>query len=246
MSEILPGCANFTFTNSNGFVFLCTSLYLVNSSDYFEFETNEPASGYVRSRGCDPVECLAKVLQSKIYTRFSANSIGILVLFKVECKAEGLTQGQHLVIMMMDTDLEENSQASSILRVYYDPPTSSPSKVRLFFKKIHALIYLVYLVIPRLSPLIHFSQSDWFALFGSFCVLLIGTMWDGPAHWWSLDLSGCSQGDALAPPKKGMEEMADRGLLRWWNLQDSSKVHLSRLRLMNIPSYPVINMHTFT
>ena len=46
-------------------------------------------------------------MQSEICARFFANSIGILVLFKVECKAEGLTQGQHLAIMMMDTGLEE-------------------------------------------------------------------------------------------------------------------------------------------
>ena len=62
---------------------------------------------------------------------FFANSFGILDHFKVDCKAEELTQGQHLVIVMMDTDLEKDSQASSVLRVYYEPPTSSTSKVEL-------------------------------------------------------------------------------------------------------------------
>ena len=38
-----------------------------------------------------------------------ANSFGTLVLFKADCKAEELTQGQHLVIMMMDTSLERLS-----------------------------------------------------------------------------------------------------------------------------------------
>ena len=32
---------------------------------------------------------------------------------------------------MMDASLEEDSQTSSILRVYYEPPTSSTSEVRL-------------------------------------------------------------------------------------------------------------------
>ena len=66
---------------------------------------------------------------------FFANSFGTLVHFKVDCKAEELTQGQHLVIMMMDTSLEEDSQTSSILRVYYEPSTSSTPKVGLLFGK---------------------------------------------------------------------------------------------------------------
>ena len=52
---------------------------------------------------------------------------GTLHHFKVDCNAEELTEGQHLVIMMMDTSLEKDSQASSVLRVYYEPPTSSRS-----------------------------------------------------------------------------------------------------------------------
>ena len=51
------------------------------------------------------------------------NSFGTLDHFKVDCKAEELTQGQHLVITMMDTSLEKDSQSSSVLRVYYEPPT---------------------------------------------------------------------------------------------------------------------------
>ena len=60
-----------------------------------------------------------------------ANSFGSLDHFKVHCKAEELTQGQHLVIMLIDTSLEKDSQASSVLRVYYEPPTSSTSEVEL-------------------------------------------------------------------------------------------------------------------
>ena len=62
---------------------------------------------------------------------FSANSFGTLEHFKVDCKAKELTQGQHFVIMMMDTGLGKDSQASSVLRVHYEPPTSSTSEVRL-------------------------------------------------------------------------------------------------------------------
>ena len=45
MTKILRGCAKCTLTNPDGFVFLCTSLYLVNKSDHFGFETNEPDTG---------------------------------------------------------------------------------------------------------------------------------------------------------------------------------------------------------
>ena len=60
-----------------------------------------------------------------------ANSFGTLDHFKVDCKAEELTQGQHLVIMMIDTSFEKDSQASSVLRVYYEPLTLSTSEVEL-------------------------------------------------------------------------------------------------------------------
>ena len=63
---------------------------------------------------------------------FFANSFGTLDHFKVDCKAEELAQGQHLVISMMDTGLEKDFQTSSVLRVCYQPPTSSTSEVRLF------------------------------------------------------------------------------------------------------------------
>ena len=62
---------------------------------------------------------------------FFANNFGTLDHLKVDCKAEESTQGQHFVIMMMDTGLEKDSQASSVLRVYYEPPTSSTSEVEL-------------------------------------------------------------------------------------------------------------------
>ena len=46
-------------------------------------------------------------MQNEIYPRFFANGFGTLVLFKVDCKVEELTQGQHLVISMMDTSPEK-------------------------------------------------------------------------------------------------------------------------------------------
>ena len=62
---------------------------------------------------------------------FSTSSFGTLDHFKVDCGAEELTQRQHLVIMMMDTSLEKGSQPSSLLKVYYEPPTSFMSEVGL-------------------------------------------------------------------------------------------------------------------
>ena len=53
-----------------------------------------------------------------------------LDLFNVDCKAEELPQGQHLVILMMNTSLEEDSQTLSVLRVYYESLTSSISEAR--------------------------------------------------------------------------------------------------------------------
>ena len=50
--------------------------------------------------------------------------------FKVDCRAEELAQGLHLVILMKDTGLEKDSPASSV-PVYYEPLTSSTSEVRL-------------------------------------------------------------------------------------------------------------------
>ena len=60
-----------------------------------------------------------------------ANSFNTLDLFKVDCQTEELTQGQPLVILMMDISLEEDSQTSSVLRVYCEPLTSSTSEARL-------------------------------------------------------------------------------------------------------------------
>ena len=64
-------------------------------------------------------------------TLFFASSISALDHFRVDCGAEELPQGQHLVILVMDTSLKESSQASSVLRVYYEPPNSSMSEVGL-------------------------------------------------------------------------------------------------------------------
>ena len=52
---------------------------------------------------------------------FLAKSFDALDLFKVDCKAEELTQGLHLVILMMDISLEKDSQTSSVPRVCYEP-----------------------------------------------------------------------------------------------------------------------------
>ena len=49
---------------------------------------------------------------------FFANSFGTLVLFKVDCKAEELTQGQHLVIMLMDTKVCFKSFLTKIIKLY--------------------------------------------------------------------------------------------------------------------------------
>ena len=62
---------------------------------------------------------------------FFANSFSTSVHFKVDCKAGELTQGQHLVMMMMDISHEEDSQTSSILRIYHQLPTLSTSEVGL-------------------------------------------------------------------------------------------------------------------
>ena len=69
-------------------------------------------------------------MQSELYPRFFANSFGTLDHFKVDCTAEELAQGLHLVILMNDTGLEKDSPASSVPRVYYEPLTSSASEVR--------------------------------------------------------------------------------------------------------------------
>ena len=65
---------------------------------------------------------------------FFANSFGPLDHFKVDCEAKELTQGLHLVSLMKDTGLEKDSPASSVQRVYYEPPTSSTSEVGLLLQ----------------------------------------------------------------------------------------------------------------
>ena len=62
---------------------------------------------------------------------FFANSFDLLDHFKVDCKAEELAQGLHLVSLMKDTDLEKGSPASGVPRVYYEPSTTFTSEVRL-------------------------------------------------------------------------------------------------------------------
>ena len=70
---------------------------------------------WVRSRSYDPVESLAEVMRSEIYPHCFANSFGTLDHSKIDCGAEELTQGQHLVILMIDTRLRGIKCTGSIL-----------------------------------------------------------------------------------------------------------------------------------
>ena len=62
---------------------------------------------------------------------FFASSFGTLDHFKVDCKAEELAQGLHLVFLMKVTGLEKDFPASSVPRVFYEPLASSTSEVGL-------------------------------------------------------------------------------------------------------------------
>ena len=95
-----------TLTTPYGFVFLCSSLYLVNQSGLFRFKTNEPNPGLCTVGAKTQLNVWLRLCRVKSIL-ISANSFGTLDHFKVDCKAEELTQGQHLVIMMMDI-LEHN------------------------------------------------------------------------------------------------------------------------------------------
>ena len=77
-----------------------------------------------------------EAMQSKTYPRFFANSFGTLDHFRVDCRAEELARGLHLVILMKDTALEKDYPASSVPRVYYEPLTSSRSDVRLLSQRV--------------------------------------------------------------------------------------------------------------
>ena len=103
---------------------------LVNHSGLFGFKTNEPNQGMCAVGATTQLNVWPRLCRAKSTLVFT-NSFGTLDHFKVDCKAEELTQGQRLVIMMMDTSLEKHSQASSVPRVYYEPPTSSTSEVEL-------------------------------------------------------------------------------------------------------------------
>ena len=110
-----------------GFLFLCSSPDLVNQSDLLGFETNEPNPGMCAVGATTQLNVWLRLCRAKSTLVF-ANSFGTLHHFKVDCKAKELAKGQHLVIMMMGTSREKNSQASSVLRVYYELPTSSTSE----------------------------------------------------------------------------------------------------------------------
>ena len=58
-----------TLTTPYGFVFLCSSPYLVNQSGLLRIRNERTKPRYVCSRKYDPVECLAEVMQSEIYPR---------------------------------------------------------------------------------------------------------------------------------------------------------------------------------
>ena len=59
------------------------------------------------------------------------SSYSLLDLFKADREAEELVQGLHLVSLMKDTGLEQDSPASSVPRVCGEPPTSSTSEAGL-------------------------------------------------------------------------------------------------------------------
>ena len=105
----------------------CT--FLVNQSGPFGFETNEPNPG---------ICAVVAMTQLNVWPRLCRAKSTLVFCEQITTKStlrlhEELTQGQHLVIMMIDTSLEKDSQASSVLRVYYEPPTSSKSEVELLF-----------------------------------------------------------------------------------------------------------------
>ena len=64
---------------------------------------SEPYPGMCTIGSYGPVECQTEVMQSEIFTLVFANSFCALDHLKVDCRAEELAQGLHLVILMKDT-----------------------------------------------------------------------------------------------------------------------------------------------
>ena len=95
-----------TFTTPYGFVFLCSSPYLVNQSGLFGSGTNEPNPGMCAVEAMTQLNDCPRLCRGKSTLVF-CEQFRYLRSLQIDCKAEELTQGQCLVIMMMDTCLEK-------------------------------------------------------------------------------------------------------------------------------------------
>ena len=112
-----------TLTTLSFFVLHCSSQQIPS----LRIRNERTKPGYVRSLSCDLVEYLAKNCKAKSTFVF-CERFGNLGYFNIDCKAEELTQGLKLVISIMDSSLEKDFQTSSVVRVYYEPLTSSTSE----------------------------------------------------------------------------------------------------------------------
>ena len=131
VSKILPRCTKCTLTTpmSSSFSNFTPLSQLIRS---LRTRNERIRPTYVCSQRYDPVECLAKVMQSEICPRFLWTVSAPWISSKpTHCEAEELVQGLHLVSLMKDTGLEKDSPASSVPRVRYEPPSSSTSEAGL-------------------------------------------------------------------------------------------------------------------
>ena len=106
---------------------LCSSPYLVNESSLFGLETKEPNLGICAVGTTTQLNVCPKYAERNLPSCFT-NSFGTLDHFKVDCKAEELPQGQHLVILTMDTSFEKASnllRASHFVHIRSKTPLSS-------------------------------------------------------------------------------------------------------------------------
>ena len=84
---------------------------IVNKSGPFEFETNQQNLGMYAVGATTHLNAWPRLCKTKsnlVFCEQFRNNFDTLDLFKVDCKAEELTQGQHLVTSMMNTSLEED------------------------------------------------------------------------------------------------------------------------------------------
>ena len=95
---------------------------------YSGSETNEPDPGMCAVEATTQLNVWSRLCIVKSTVVFPY-IFGPLDHFKVDCEAEELAQGLHLVSLMKDTGLEKDSPASGVLRVYYEPSTSFTSGV---------------------------------------------------------------------------------------------------------------------